>query len=93
MIGILYYYARNLKWQIRYPVMILAGWMIFIVSVILLNDFAFHYAPTKELMEAAANGDGAANAFAIVFGWVYALVVLLVFEVGRKVVVYLRSLF
>ena len=86
----IYYFAQNLKWQLRYPLMIFSGWLVFVASIVLLNYYAFKYAPTKELMDAAANGDGAANAFAVVFGWVYALVVLLVLEVGRKVVLFFK---
>ncbi len=70
--------------------MVLFGWMVFIVSVGLVNYYSFRYAPTKELMEVAANGDGATNAFAVVFGWLYALIVLLLMEVGRRMLFYLK---
>ena len=91
VIGIAYYYAKNIKWQIRYPMMILFGWMVFVVFVVLLNYYSFHYAPTKELMETAANGDGAANAFAVIFGWLYALIVLLFLELANKILFYIRK--
>ena len=93
VIAIAYYYAKNIKWQIRYPLMILFGWMVFVVFVVLLNYYSFYYAPTQELMEAAANGDGAANAFAVVFGWLYALIVLLFLELANKILFYIRKWF
>lgn len=70
--------------------MVLFGWMVFVVFIGLVNYYAFRYAPTKELMEIAANGDGAANAFAVVFGWLYALIVLLMMEFIRKIIFYLK---
>ncbi len=88
--GIIYYFARNIKWHSRYPLMIIVGWISFVVFVLILNYFAYKYAPTKELMETAVNGDGAANAFAVVFGWLYALIVLLLMEFVRKMIFYLK---
>jgi hypothetical protein len=93
LITILYFFMKNKKWKVRYPIMILSGWAIFLIFVVSLTTYSVHYAPTKELMEIAANGDGAPNVFTLLFGWIYALVFLLFLEFVNKITSYIQKWF
>jgi len=47
----------------------------------------------KELMAKSTSGDGAKNAFAIFFGWIYSLIFLLFLESVYKITSYIRKYF
>ena len=93
IITVLYFFMKNKSWKIRYPVIILSGWVIFLIFVTALTTYQVRYAPTKELMEIAANGDGATRAFTFLFGWIYALIFLLLLEIMNKTIFFIRKWF
>ena len=93
LITILYFFLKDKKWKIRYPVMILSGWVFFLIFVVSLTTYSVTYAPTEELMKIAVDGDGAPNVFTLLFGWIYALVFLLFLETINKVIFYIQRFF
>ena len=93
LITLLYSFLKNRSWKVRYPVMIFSGWAIFLVFVIALNAYSVDYAPTAELRAKALSGDGAKNAFALFFGWIYSLIFLLFLESVYKIISYIRKYF
>jgi hypothetical protein len=90
LITLLYSFLKNRSWKVRYPIIILSGWAIFLMFVIALNTYLVDYAPTAELKAKAISGDGAKNAFALFFGWIYALIFLLFLESIYKIISYIR---
>ena len=93
LITILYFFLKDKKWKIRYPVMILSGWVFFLIFVVSLTTYSVTYAPTEELMKIAVDGDGTPNVFTLLFGWIYALVFLLFLETINKVIFYIQRFF
>ena len=93
LITMLYFFVKDKGWKIRYPVMILSGWAIFLIFVVSLTTYSVSYAPTEELMQIAADGDGASNVFTLLFGWLYALIYLLFLETINKITFYIQRLF
>ena len=91
LMTVLYFFMKNKKWKIRYPIMILSGWAIFLIFVVSLTTYSVHYAPTKKLMKIASEGDGASNAFTLLFGWIYALVFLLFLEFINKTISFVKK--
>ncbi len=93
LIAIIYFFMRNKKWIVRYPIMILSGWAILLIFVVSLTTYSVHYAPTKELMEIAASGDGAPNVLIFLFGWIFAFIFLLLLEFINKALFYIYKWF
>jgi len=93
-IFMVFIFVRNLKWQYRYLIAVLLGWAIVFISTKLILDYSFHYAPTQEIALDVAMSDGAPVAFSSIFGWVYALILMLIFDAIHKGYLYLsRKLF
>ena len=93
-IYIVFIFVRNLKWQYRYSIVTIVGWVIVFISTKLIWDYSFHYAPTQEISHEVAMDDGAPIAFSSIFGWVYALILMLIFDTIHKGYLYLsRKLF
>lgn len=88
-IFMVFIFARNLKWQYRYPITVILGWGIVFVSTVLIWDYSFNCAPTQEIAHEVAMSDGAPVAFSYVFGWVYALILMLIFDAIHKGYLYL----
>ena len=93
-IFIVFIFVRNLKWHYRYFITVLLGWIIVAASVTLFWDYSFNYAPAQEIQHQVAMKDGAPVAFSHIFGWVYALILMLIFDTIHKGYLYLsRKLF
>jgi len=86
---IIFMFVKNLKWTYRYPIVVIGGWVIVFLSTILFWHYSFNYAPTKEIQQQVAMSDGAPVAFSYIFGWVYALLLMVVMDVLHKLYVYL----
>ncbi len=83
-IFIVFIFVRNLKWYYRYLITVLLGWIIVFVSVALFWDYSFNYAPTQEIRHQVGMKDGAPVAFSSIFGWVYALILMLIMDGVHK---------
>ena len=88
-IFIVFIFVRNLKWQYRYPIVVILGWVIVFVSVGLFWDYSFNYAPTQEIQQQVVMNDGAPTAFSFIFGWVYALILMLIMDGLHKLYLFL----
>jgi len=88
-IFIVFVFVKNFKWSYRYPIVVIFGWVVILFSTIVLQEYSFYYAPTEKIAEEVANSDGAPVAFSYVFGWVYALVLMLVMDITHKTYLYL----
>lgn len=86
---IIFMFVKNLKWTYRYPIVVIGGWVIVFLSTILFWHYSFNYAPTKEIQQQIAMSDGAPVAFSYIFGWVYALILMLIMDSIYKSYVYL----
>ncbi len=72
----LYYFLKFKDWRVQYPIIILVGWLTLLVFTTLINTFSVKFAPDVELMQKALQGDGASNAFVLLFGWLPSLIFL-----------------
>ncbi len=88
---IVFVFVKNLKWYYRYLITVLLGWIIVFVSVALFWDYSFNYAPTQEMQHQAGMEDGAKIASSFMFGWVYALILMLIFDIVHKSYLYLSK--
>jgi len=88
-IFIVFILVRNLKWYYRYMIAVLLGWIIVFGSVVLFWDYSFNYAPTQEIQHQVAMKDGAPIAFSSLFGWIYAFILIFIFDMIYKVYLYL----
>lgn len=73
----------KLKWSIRIPMATLLGWPVVAIGTAIFWRVLFDSARTPAEMEYVAAHDGAPVAFAALFGWAYALVVVLAVELVR----------
>ncbi len=88
-IFIVFVFVKNLKWSYRYPIVMMSGWIIIFLSVLAMQEYSIQYAPTEKIAEKVANSDGAAVAFSYLFGWAYALALMLIMDVSHKTYLYL----
>ena len=88
---IVFIFVKDLKWSYRYPIVIILGWIVIFLSTILLSQYAIDYAPTQEIAEEAAMNDGAPVAFSYLFGWIYALFLMLIIDATNKTYLYLSK--
>jgi len=89
LILILFIFVRNGKWQYRYPIVVIVGWAIVFLSTLIILRYSFDYAPTEEIKEVVATQDGAPEAFSFLFGWVYALILMLIMDGLHKLYLFL----
>jgi hypothetical protein len=85
-------YLLKFKWYQRFGVMFALGWVVFAASTLLFWTYSINYAPTQDLMVDLAQRDGAPRVFGTLFGWVFGLVLLFVFEATRLIYIGLNSL-
>ncbi len=88
-IFIIFMFVKNLKWAYRYPIVVIGGWVIVFLSTMLFLHYSFNYAPTKEIQQQVSMSDGAPVAFSYIFGWVYALLLMLLLDGIHKLYLYL----
>lgn len=89
IILILFIFVRNVKWQYRYPIVVIIGWVIVFLSTLIILRYSFDYAPNEEIKEVVATQDGAPIAFSYLFGWVYALILMLIMDGLHKLYLFL----
>lgn len=75
-----YLFIRKKQFIIKFTLFVLIGWLTLLVSTIGLNWFSISYAPTEKLMIEVANGDGSSQVFALIFGGVISIFLLLIFD-------------
>ena len=76
----------DLKWSVRIPLAALLGWPVVAIATALFWRVLFDSARTPAEVESVAAHDGGPVTFAALFGWVYALVIVLEVEVVRALV-------
>jgi len=76
----------KLKWFIRIPLASLLGWPVIAVGTVVLWRILADSASTPAEMDYVVAHDGGPIAVAMLFGWIYALVVVLAVEAIRAVV-------
>jgi hypothetical protein len=85
----------KIKWPLRITIVFFIGWVAIFYSTQFFWDYSFNYAPTDEIQREVGLKDGGARVGSLYFGWVYALIILLVTEsvffIMRKIVKSLRQ--
>jgi len=71
---------RRRAFYIRYPLVLLIGWLVIGASTVMYWDYAHEHAPTEELRMEIGRKDGAPRIFGVVFGWVFALFFMVISE-------------
>ena len=84
-------FMLRFKWFYRLPIVFLAGWLIIIFTTQMFWDYSFDYAPTEEIMAEVGSKDGGARVGSIIIGWVYAIVIMLSFELVKLAYSRLKS--
>jgi hypothetical protein len=84
----------KIKWPLRITIVFFIGWVAIFYSTQLFWDYSFNYAPTNEIQREVGLKDGGPRVGSLYFGWVYALIILLVTEsilfIMRKIVKIVR---
>jgi hypothetical protein len=70
----------KIKWPLRITIVFFIGWVAIFYSTQFFWDYSFNYAPTGEIQREVGLKDGAPRVGSLYFGWVYALIILLVTE-------------
>ena len=78
------------RWYIRLPIVFFIGWAGIIGFTQLFWDYSFHYAPTKEIMAYVGSKDSGPRVGSIFIGWIYSLVILLIVEMARFVITWIK---
>jgi len=90
LIFLLYYFNRKKQSPTKDLIMILVGWLIIFLSTQLLWNYLSLYSPQSE-REDILLSDGAPRAFSLIFGWVYALLLLGLFRISDRTIQWLKK--
>ena len=93
LIFIVFIFVKNKNWYFRYPIVILLGWVIVFLSVQFFWSYSFNYAPTEEIKHQVGMKDGAPAVGSLFFGWIYALVLMIAYDIIYKIYLYLLQRF
>ncbi|TLM72660.1 hypothetical protein ACONUD_07500 [Microbulbifer harenosus] len=79
------------KWYLRLGAMFFLGWIVVAGSTLLFWEYSIMYAPNEEIKMDLAQRDGAPKVFGTLFGWVYGLIILFIFELTRLIYLGVRK--
>lgn len=91
LIFIVFIFVKNKNWYFRYPTVILLGWVIVSLSANFFWSYSFDYAPTEEIKHQVGMKDGAPLLTSLLFGWIYAFVLMIVYDIIYRIYLYLSQ--
>ncbi len=73
--------------------MIFGGWGLFLAISLVFWSYAIDNAPNQTIAMDLAERDGAPKTFALLFGWLYSLILLLILDGGHILIKVVRKNF
>ena len=83
LVPCLMWVLRSQPARIRYPVVLLAGWIGLYLCVVLYWNVSVGYATSEVSAADLASRDGAPTAAALLFGWIFVALYMPMIEAGR----------